>query len=122
MLVLAVLTSLVGLLGAESAAPFDAGTIFNTLLGSSPVAGVLFWQLIVEQKDNKQLRQEVHDVNRRERETLERMAPLLVEASRALKDTSEVYEASDRRRRPDREQLADELRAVLREFQGRRGP
>lgn len=109
----------------EGVAGFDYRTILGGIIGSSPVACVLLWQLIVEQKDNRELRKEIHDLNEQMHQRAERFAPVLVDATRALEEVQKGMAAAiNRNDRSDGGVAVDDaarrLEAVVRDLQRQR--
>jgi hypothetical protein len=88
-----------GVLGADAtgAVPFDWSSIVGGALGSSPAALVLAWRLNKSDGEKKALEERLEGQHERNVVMLEKMGPILFDATRTLADVRAGYEA-DRER------------------------
>ena len=84
-----------GILGAEAtgSVPFDWSSIVGGALGSSPAALVLAWRLNKSDGEKKALEERLEGQHERNVVMLERMGPILFDATRTLAEVRAGYEA-----------------------------
>lgn len=111
----------VGQTDGAGSVPFDWASLVGGAVGSSPAAVVLAWRLNKADKETVGLRTELRDLHSTTLGMAERMAPILVEASRTLADVRAGMEATiDRTRPAEIDRVLTRLEDVARDI-GTRG-
>lgn len=75
---------------SDSSSP-DSWTIIGPLVGTSPVAAVLAWQLIKREKEIQTLQTDLAETRDQQIKLAERALPILTEATQALREAARGY-------------------------------
>lgn len=86
-----------GLLGQSGAVPFDWASLVGGAIGSSPAAVVLAWRLNKADKTITAKEAELREVHEKTIQMVERMAPLIGDATKTLTELKAGMEASSAR-------------------------
>ena len=109
-----------GVVGAETtgSVPFDWSSIVGGALGSSPAALVLAWRLNKVDGEKKALEERLEGQHDRTVQMLEKMGPILYDATRTLAEVRAGMAASldDRRPGSDTEQQLRRLEETMRDL------
>lgn len=105
--------------------PFDWSGLISGALGSSPVAIVLAWRLFKADRAEQAREAKIDAMHQRDVEMVEKMAPLLADATRALAEVQSGMRATmrDSRPAPDVASVVGRLEALMEDMsrQPRRG-
>lgn len=116
----------IGRLLGQEAAGVNWGPIFGSAVGSSPAVLFLFWRLRIEDGHNKALQEKVDLCQGQMVSMVERLAPLLADSTRALRELKGGLEATLRSESEaagrsagsvEADDLVRRLEAVLRDAQ-----
>lgn len=109
-----------GLLGAEATGtvPFDWSSIVGGALGSSPAALVLAWRLNKVDGEKKALEERLEGQHDRTVQMLEKMGPILFDATRTLSEVRAGMAATidDRRPGSDTQEQLRRLEETMRDL------
>ena len=107
--------------GPEST-PFDWSGLISGALGSSPVAIVLAWRLWKADRAEQAREMKIDAMHQRDVDMVEKMAPLLADATRALAEVQSGMRATMRDRpTADVSNVVNRLESMLDEMRETRG-
>jgi hypothetical protein len=93
---------------------FNVAGILGGIIGSSPVAAVLLWRLLIADRDVHRRDEKIEELHQQQLHLSERMAPLIHDATRTLEDVQEGMRATlDRHEVPDVSDVARRLEKAL---------